>query len=110
MTTIPIGPQIQALWSHRLSAEKMSYRQQATNILLNQDRLPDILTDYTEGDDYLARVAPILKSHDTVLMFSADGAQLFRNKKSDCWIYIWVVYVRIVSVCLLVLQGASAVG
>ena len=27
MTTIPIGPQIQALWSHRSSAEKMGYRQ-----------------------------------------------------------------------------------
>ena len=36
MTTIPIGPQIQALWSHRLSAEKMSYRQQATDTLLGQ--------------------------------------------------------------------------
>ena len=25
VTTIPIGPQIQALWSHRLSAEKMAH-------------------------------------------------------------------------------------
>jgi hypothetical protein len=25
-------------------------------------------------------------------MFSADGAQLYRNKKSDCWMYIWVIY------------------
>jgi hypothetical protein len=92
MTTIPIGPQIQALWSHRLSAEKMSYRQQVTDTLLNQAELPDILTDYTEGDDYRLHVVPRLGSHDTVLMFSADGAQLYRNKKSDCWIYIWVVY------------------
>lgn len=91
MTTIPIGPQIQALWSHRLSAEKMSYRQQVTETLLSQE-YPDILTDYTDGDDYLTRVAPILNSHDTVLMFSADGAQLFRNKKSECWMYIWVIY------------------
>ena len=92
MTTIPIGPQIQALWSHRLSAEKMSYRQQVTEALLGQDQPPNVLTDYTEGDDYLTNVAPHLKSHDTVLMFSADGAQLYRNKKSDCWMYIWVVY------------------
>ena len=92
MTTIPIGPQIQALWSHRLSAEKMSYRKRITDTLLSQDELPHILTDYTEGEDYLAHVAPNLGSHDTVLMFSADGAQLYRNKKSDCWIYIWVVY------------------
>ena len=92
MTTIPIGPQIQALWSHHLSAEKMSYRDRITDTLLNTDELPSILTDYTEGEDYLTHVAPHLKSHDTVLMFSADGAQLYRNKKSDCWIYIWVVY------------------
>ena len=92
MTTIPIGPQIQALWSHRLSAEKMNYRKQVTDTLLGQDTLPDILTDYTDGEDYIKHVAPNLKSHDTVLMFSADGAQLYRNKKSDCWIYIWVIY------------------
>lgn len=92
MTTIPIGPQIQALWSHRLSAEKMSYRQRVTDILLGQEEFPDTLTDYTEGEDYLTRVAQCLGSHDTVLMFSADGAQLFRNKKSDCWMYIWVIY------------------
>ncbi|CDO75335.1 hypothetical protein BN946_scf184966.g3 [Trametes cinnabarina] len=28
---------------------------------------------------------------DVVLLFSIDGAQLYRNKQSDCWIYIWVV-------------------
>jgi hypothetical protein len=28
---------------------------------------------------------------DTVVMFSMDGAQLYRDKQSDCWIYIWVV-------------------
>ena len=92
MTTIPIGPQIQALWSHRSSAEKMGYRQQVTDTLLGQVELPDVLTDYTEGQDYLTNVAPHLKLHDTVLMFSADGAQLYRNKKSDCWMYIWVIY------------------
>ena len=92
MTTIPIGPQIQALWSHRLSAEKMGYRQRVTDTLLSQFEVLDILTDYTEGQDYLTEVAPHLNPHDTVLMFSADGAQLYRNKKSDCWVYIWVIY------------------
>ena len=92
MTTIPIGPQIQALWSHRLSAEKMSYRKRATDTLLDQIDPPDLFTDYTEGQDYLHDVAPHLKPHDTVLMFSADGAQLYRNKKSDCWMYIWVIF------------------
>ena len=92
VTTIPIGPQIQVLWSHWLSVEKMSYRQRVTNSILGQPESPDFLTDYTEGQDYLINVAPHLKPHDTVLMFSADGAQLFKSKKSDCWMYIWVVY------------------
>ena len=26
-----------------------------------------------------------------VVMLSIDGAQLFRSKKSDCWIYIWLI-------------------
>jgi len=92
VTTIPIGLQIQALWSHQLSTEKMSHQQQVTDALLSQTKLPDILTDYTEGQDYLANTVQHLKPHDTVLMFSADGVQLYQNKKSDCWIYIWVIY------------------
>ncbi|KDQ10433.1 hypothetical protein BOTBODRAFT_178102 [Botryobasidium botryosum FD-172 SS1] len=28
---------------------------------------------------------------DPVLVLSVDGAQLYRDKKSDCWIYIWVL-------------------
>jgi len=24
-------------------------------------------------------------------MLSIDGAQLYRNKKLDCWIYIWII-------------------
>jgi hypothetical protein len=32
-----------------------------------------------------------IKDYDTVLMLSIDGAQLLHNKKSDCWIYIWII-------------------
>ena len=60
--------------------------------LLGQVELPDVLTNYTEGQDYLTDIVPHLKLHDTVLMFLVDGAQLYRNKKSDCWMYIWVIY------------------
>ena len=70
----------------------MAHRQRVTDALLDQIGLPDILTDYTEGQDYLANVTPHLKPHDTVLMFSTDRAQLYRNKKPDCWMYIWVVF------------------
>ncbi|KAF7321196.1 hypothetical protein HMN09_00208100 [Mycena chlorophos] len=29
-----------------------------------------------------------------VLMFSMDGAQLYRNKVSECWMYIWIIFDR----------------
>ncbi|KAH7917471.1 hypothetical protein BV22DRAFT_989347, partial [Leucogyrophana mollusca] len=32
-----------------------------------------------------------IKDTDTVLMLSMDGAQLYQNKQSDCWIYIWIL-------------------
>ena len=28
---------------------------------------------------------------DVVVIFSMDGAQLYKNKASDCWIYIWIL-------------------
>jgi hypothetical protein len=28
---------------------------------------------------------------DTTLLFSMDGAHLYQDKKSDCWIYVWVI-------------------
>ena len=44
------------------------------------------------GSDYVDAVEnKTIKDHDRVVMFSIDGAQLFRNKKSDCWIYIWII-------------------
>lgn len=48
--------------------------------------------DIFDGSDYLDAVAGNnIMSEDMVLMLSIDGAQLYCNKVSDCWIYIWVV-------------------
>jgi len=35
-----------------------------------------------------------IKRDDLVLMMSFDGAQLYANKASDCWIFIWVILDR----------------
>ena len=32
-----------------------------------------------------------VNKHDTVLMLSIDSAQLYESKKSDVWIYIWIL-------------------
>ncbi|RXW18513.1 hypothetical protein EST38_g7354 [Candolleomyces aberdarensis] len=48
--------------------------------------------DITSGEDYLRSVlSGIIGLEDTVLMISIDGAQLYRQRESDCWIYIWVL-------------------
>lgn len=45
--------------------------------------------DILSGSAYLDAVEDgRIKDCDTVLMLSMDGAQLLRNKKSDCWIYL----------------------
>ena len=93
-TTFPLGPQLQARWKSPDMAQKMHYR---------RDKTEEIFREHNEGtansyDDILSRSAYLdavedgrIKDRDTVLMLSMDGAQLLRNKKSDCWIYIWIL-------------------
>lgn len=94
--TLPLGPQIQALWSSPESAENMMHRERETakiveELHVNDGRLKSY-DDIYSGSDYLDAVSQDkIASGDTVLMFSVDGAQLYRNKVSNCWIYIWVI-------------------
>ena len=93
-TTFPIGPQLQARWRSPETAEKMHYRRRKTqDILQARDQDEDyVFDDVLCGSDYLDAVEDgRIKEHDTVVMLSIDGAQLYRNKKSDCWIYIWIL-------------------
>ena len=93
-STFAVGPQLQARWKSPEMAQKMFYRRDKTREELDRDNeAPDyIYDDIFCGSDYLNAVdaAPI-NNYDTVLMLSIDGAQLYRNKKSDCWIYIWII-------------------
>ena len=86
-TTFPAGPQIQARWKSPETAEKMLYRQ--TRMGVDETEVYD---DVFSGDAYLDAVeAGEINEYDTLLMFSIDGAQLYRDKKSECWIYIWIL-------------------
>ena len=40
------------------------------------------------GKEYLEALG--IEGNDTVLIFSVDGAQLYRSKQSNTWIGIWV--------------------
>ena len=95
-TTLPIGPQIQANWKNPQMAEEMLYCWRKTEELLAEyhatGEFPALLDDILCGEAYmnLARSGRI-KKYDTVLMLSIDGAQLYDNKRSDTWIYIWIL-------------------
>ena len=75
-------------------AQKMHYRRNKTEELLRErdEGTDDSYDDILGGSAYLDAVENgCVKDHDTVLMLSMDGTQLVRNKKSDCWIYIWIL-------------------
>jgi hypothetical protein len=93
-TTFPVGPQLQARWKSPGMAQKMRYRRKKTQDILRDRDLGANLVwdDILTGSDYLEAVDDgTIKDTDLVLMLSIDGAQLLRNKKSDAWIYIWIL-------------------
>jgi len=93
-TTFPVGPQLQSRWKSPTMAEKMHYRCNKTKDLFREhdEGSIDGYDDILGGSAYLEAMGKgDIKEHDTVLMLSMDGAQLLHNKKSDCWIYIWIL-------------------
>ena len=94
--TIPLGPQIQALWSSPDGVEDMLYSlrhgESVRDRLSKNNGTTPFYDDFYSGTDYLAAVSEEkIKNGDTILLFSLDGAQLYEHKQSDCWIYIWVI-------------------
>lgn len=97
--TIPVGPQIQALYCTVEGAEAMRYRRDVTHKIVSELRpaedggewkAPEALDDYLHGNEYLdAYARGDIQDTDTVLMLSIDGAQLDAHKQSNCWIYLW---------------------
>ncbi len=97
--TIPIGPQLQAIWSTPEGAKALSYRQLLTEAAIRDVRANNgkimVYEDIFHGTDYLkAHQRGDILPDDVVLMLSMDGAQLYQSKKSDVWIYIWVILDR----------------
>ena len=90
----PLGPQLQARWRSPEAAQKMRYRRRKTEEILRARAQGEdyVYDDVSCGSDYLDAVEDgRIKVDDTVVVFSVDGAQLCRSKKSDCWIYIWIL-------------------
>lgn len=97
--TNPIGPLIQAAWASKESAREMSYRKNATPAVVEEyharNGSVESLTDWIHGSDYIEAVnRGHIDADTTTLTLSLDGAQLYHNKQSDCWIYIWILMDR----------------
>ncbi|KAJ7758457.1 hypothetical protein DFH07DRAFT_958303 [Mycena maculata] len=92
-STMPLGPQLQALFRSPAGAESMKYRVQKTEeIKMCLEVYEGEYEDVFHGQDYLDAVERgDIGNNDIVLIGSIDGAQLYRNKASDCWIGIWII-------------------
>ncbi|KAF8574469.1 hypothetical protein K439DRAFT_1649767 [Ramaria rubella] len=93
--TMPIGPQIQVLWRSPGSAAELNYRHEKTEEILETLRTNgriDMFEDILHGCEYLEAVRRgDVGRYNTVIMFGVNGAQLYQDKQSDCWMYIWVI-------------------
>ena len=94
--TIPIGPQLQALYQEPRSATLAHYLHDERGRVLSEIAEKGCLDEYS---DVLHRLDLTnvfedgrIRENDIVLMFSIDGAQLYAKKASACWIYIWVLF------------------
>lgn len=98
MTTIPLGPQLQAAHCSAESATALCYRHQKVAEILEQNQtltnpVDTVFDDIFCGSNYLELYSKLeLTEHDTVISFSSDSAQLYQNTSSDTWIGVWVVY------------------
>ncbi|EKM56826.1 uncharacterized protein PHACADRAFT_194408 [Phanerochaete carnosa HHB-10118-sp] len=97
-----MGPAIQTMWCSLAGAKGMTYRQHCITKIIEEMQPQDgkesvefsvsALEDYIHGTDYLKAVLQRdIGPDNTVLMLSLDRAQLYQNKTSDIWIYIWVM-------------------
>ncbi|KAF8513228.1 hypothetical protein JB92DRAFT_3116576 [Gautieria morchelliformis] len=94
--TIPLSPQLQALMRNPKTARLMNHRKERTREILEELARNGTGThtydDLYHGSVYLnAILRGDLKDDDIVVMPSIDSAQLYQDKESDCWIYIWIV-------------------
>ena len=93
--TIPIGPQIQALYRSPESASHAHYlREERSRVLLELETKGclDEYSDVLHGTDLIQAFEDgCIGADDIALMFSIDGAQLYAMKALACWIYIWVL-------------------
>ncbi|KAJ3978493.1 hypothetical protein F5890DRAFT_1560244 [Lentinula detonsa] len=80
------------LYRDAKTADRMGYFGERLETLLRQAEPVAEFDDICCGSDVLKAMASgKVEKDDVYLMTSMDGAQLYRNKASDCWIYVWIL-------------------
>ncbi|KAL0571300.1 hypothetical protein V5O48_010665 [Marasmius crinis-equi] len=94
--TIPVGFVLQALFGSDETAKAMRYFVEQLEALADQADESGCLPRYYDtccGEEFRNMYADgRIQVGDVILQMSIDGAQLFRDKASDCWIYMFVVH------------------
>ncbi|KAF9487804.1 hypothetical protein BDN71DRAFT_1542881 [Pleurotus eryngii] len=95
--TIPLGPQLQVLRQSSSGSREMNYHAQKTHDVLaayagTEDPLDFVYDDIFCGSEYVDLIeCTQLSDYDALVSMSLDGCQLYKNKASDVWIYIWII-------------------
>jgi hypothetical protein len=96
-TTIPIGPVLQAFYASPQIAAEMHYLEKRLTKISEQLRTHDGQMEYYDDTACSRNLLEAWASgrftkDDIALQLSIDGAQLYRDKASDCWIFIWIIH------------------
>ncbi|KAF8584574.1 hypothetical protein K439DRAFT_1646904 [Ramaria rubella] len=87
--TIPVGPQLQALYRDPQMAERMQYRQHKTEEIIDQiiqdGNIVQTYEDVLNGSVYLDAVSRGDIGPNEITL-------LYLHTALDCWIYIWMVF------------------
>ena len=96
-TTIRIGPVLQALYMSPKTAKDMHYLEnRLTKIeehLRTHNGKMESYDDTACSQDLLqAWTSGQFTKDDIALQFSIDSAQLYQDRTSDCWMFIWIIH------------------
>ncbi|EJD50606.1 hypothetical protein AURDEDRAFT_58434, partial [Auricularia subglabra TFB-10046 SS5] len=93
--TLPLAPVIQSMHRDVNASRRFQYGAQKLADLCklareNGGKIP-VYDDVLCGHDVINAFAEgSIKDTDLLLMVSYDGCQIYRDKHSDCWIYVWI--------------------
>ncbi|KAI0352686.1 hypothetical protein OH77DRAFT_1408449 [Trametes cingulata] len=95
-TSMLPSTQVQAFYASEDVANEMGwFHETALRIIASTPPGASSLSEFQDivsSAELLQRVANgTIKAYDAVLMFSIDGAQLYQNKESDCWMSLWLL-------------------